>query len=113
MTNDDREELLKSERLNAQIYLFVSDWANYQINIDVMDDNKIALVRKILDDVRATAYAVAVILISDPAVIAYNLMSYEEKIENATRSMTVYELPDSVVKPIVDSILDNKTGWLI
>lgn len=113
MTNDERQMLLQSEKLNGQVYLFVSDWANYQINLGMTDEKKVALVKKILDDVRSVAYAAAVILISDPAILAYTLPTWNEKVDGGIKRHVEYAVDDTTVKSIVDSTLDNKAAWLV
>lgn len=113
MTNDERQTLLQSKKLNGQVYLFVADWANYQINIGMTDEKKVALVKKILDDVRTVAYAASVILISDPAILSYALPTWNEKVDGGIKRHVDYSVDDETVKSIVDSTLDNKAAWLI
>ena len=54
-----------------------------------------------------------IILRSDPAILEYKLPTYQKKINSGIMENTTYEVDDTTVKSIVDSILENKTSWLL
>ena len=114
MDNNERIQILASDKLRNQVYLFTCDWCNYQINAGTTDTVIKKLIKLILDDNSKVVYAVSTILISDPKIENYKLKEISlPQPDGCLKQTTIFEIDDKTVKEVTESILLNKTSWLL